>query len=175
MLAGLLLPLAGCATHPPVPVTPFAVLPPASYGGAVRAEQRLTLSLRGGPNTLQAFVEIAPERITLVGASALGQRVLSLTYDAAGLREDGGSDPAAAEQALRDLQLVTWPLPALQRAMAGSEWRVDEPRPGTRQVWRGDKVWAEIHYAGASAWDGRSWLVNLEQRYTLDIESRTLH
>ena len=66
-------------------------------------------------------------------------------------------------------------LPALQRAMAGSEWRVDEPRPGTRQVWRGDKVWAEIHYAGASAWDGRSWLVNLEQRYTLDIESRTLH
>ena len=174
-MAGLLLPLGACATRAPAPAaTPFAALPPASYGGTVRAEQRLTLSLRGGPSTLQAFVEIAPERITLVGAGALGQRVLSLTYDAAGLREDGSSDAAAAEQALRDLQLVAWPLETLQRAMV-PPWRVEEPRPGTRQVWRGEQVWAEIHYAGASAWDGRSWLVNLEQRYTLDVESRTLH
>jgi hypothetical protein len=160
--------------RPAPPDPPFSALPPASYGGVVRAEQRLTLSLRGGPSTLQAFVDIAPERLTLVGASALGQRVLSLTYDAAGLREDGSSDAATAEQALRDLQLVAWPLAALQAAVAGSPWRVEEPRPGTRQVWRGDQVWAEIHYSGQSPWDGRSWLVNLEQRYTLDIESRTL-
>jgi len=100
--------------------------------------------------------------------------VLSLTYDDQGLREDGSSDAAAAEQALRDLQLVAWPLAALQRAVAGSAWRIEEPRPGTRQVWRDDQPWAEIHYAGASAWDGRAWLVNLEQRYTLDIDSRRL-
>ena len=100
--------------------------------------------------------------------------MLSLTYDDQGLREDGSSDAAAAEQALRDLQLVAWPLAALQRAVAGSAWRIEEPRPGTRQVWRDDQPWAEIHYAGASAWDGRAWLVNLEQRYTLDIDSRRL-
>lgn len=139
----------------------------------MRAEQRLTLSLRGMASTLQCFVEVTPDQITMVGATALGQRVLSLTYDALGLREDGSSDRAAAEQALRDLQLVAWPLAALQRAVAGTAWRIEEPRPGTRQVWRGDQLAAEIHYAGASPWEGRAWLVNLDQRYTLDLESRT--
>lgn len=165
---------SGCASRAPAPdAPPFAALPPASYGGSVRAEQRLTLSLPGGPSTLQAFVEVTPVHITLVGATALGHRVLSLTYDALGLREDGSSNAAAAEQALRDLQLVAWPLAALQQAVAGTAWRIEEPRPNTRQVWRGAQLATEIHYAGSSPWDGRSWLVNLEQRYTLDIESRT--
>jgi hypothetical protein len=138
----------------------------------VRAEQRLTLSLPGGASTLQAFVEVTPDHITLVGATALGHRVLSLTYDALGLREDGSSSAGAAEQALRDLQLVAWPLASLQKAVAGTAWRIEEPRPGTRQIWRGPQLATEIHYSGGSAWDGRAWLVNLEQRYTLDIESR---
>jgi hypothetical protein len=154
---------------------PFSALPPASYGGSVRAEQRLTLSRAGGATTLQAFVDVAPGRITLVGASALGARVLSVVHDGTALREDGATDAASAEQALRDLQLVGWPLAALQRATAGSAWRIEEPRPGTRQVWHGDEAYAEIHYAGASAWDGRSWLVNFAHRYTLDIESHTVH
>lgn len=159
---------------PPPAVVPFSALPPASYGGAARAEQRLTLTFPGGSSTLQGFVDVGPERITLVGASALGQRVLSLTFDDAGLREDGTSELADAERALRDLQLVAWPLAALQRAVAGTPWRVEEPRPGTRQVWRDERLWAEVHYAGGSPWDGRAWLVNLEQRYTLDIESKPL-
>lgn len=133
------------------------------------------MTLPGGSSTLQCFVEITPTRVTLVGASALGQRVLSLSFDADGvLREDGGSDTAAAQRALRDLQLVAWPLPALQQAVAGSRWRVEEPRPGTRLVWHGDRPWAEIHYASASPWEGRAWLVHLEERYTLGIESTPL-
>lgn len=118
------------------------------------------------------MVEIGPEKMTLVGATALGQRVLSLVHDAQGLRAepgiDGSPDP---ERVLTDLQLVSWPLPALQAAVAGSDWRIEEPRPGIRQVWRSGRIHAEIHYAGRSPWEGRSWLVNLEHGYTLDIES----
>ena len=166
----------GCTMLPAgAPAAPFAALPPATYGGSVRAEQRLTLTRAGGATTLQAFVDVSPARISLIGANALGARILSVVHDGNALTEDGASDPAAAEQALRDLQLVAWPLAALQQATAGTAWRVEEPRPGTRQVWHGDEVYAEVHYAGKSAWDGRAWLVNLPLRYTLDIDSRTLH
>lgn len=99
-------------------------------------------------------------------------RVFSVTWDAGGRRVEG--DVRASEQALRDLQLTAWPLATLQQAVAGSEWRIEEPRPGTRQVWRGKQAYAEIHYAGASPWDGRSWLVNLEHRYTVDLESKVV-
>ncbi|HUR39883.1 MAG TPA: DUF3261 domain-containing protein [Verrucomicrobiae bacterium] len=170
-LAALAILLGACATPSPrLPPEPFAALPPHTYGGSVSAEQRLTLSRNGASTTLQCFVDIAPERIQLVGAGALGQRVLSLTWDGDGLRTEG--DARASEQALRDLQLVTWPLAALQRAAAGTTWRIEELRPGIRQVWRGDAAYAEIHYASDSPWSGRSWLANLEYRYTLDIESR---
>lgn len=168
--------LAGCSLLPatPAPPAPFAPLPPSSYGGTVRATQILTLSRAGGARTLQCVVEIGPGKLTLVCATALGQRVLSLVYDAQGLRADvieGGAAPPPA-QVLTDLQLAAWPLPALQAAVAGSTWRIEAPRPGIRQVWHDGRLHAEIHYAGPSPWEGRSWLVNLEHRYTLDIESR---
>jgi hypothetical protein len=166
--------MAGCGLMPAAgaPPAPFAVLPPASYGGQVQAEQRLTLSREGGSNTLQAFVNVTPEKISVIGATALGQRVMTLGYDAAGLRAEG---PGASEQVLRDVQLVGWPLAALQAAVAGSHWRIEEPRAGLRQVWRDETLATEIHYAGKSAWEGRCWLVNLDARYTLDIDSKVLH
>jgi hypothetical protein len=147
-------------------------LPPASYGSSVRARQILTFSRNEGAITLQCYVDVAPARISVVGATALGQRVLSVTWDEQGLRSERtlGGPPGA--QALADLQLATWPLAALQAAVAGGPWRIDEPRPGTRQVWREGRVYAEIHYAGASPWEGRSWFVSFEHRYTLDIQSR---
>ncbi|MCT6647317.1 DUF3261 domain-containing protein, partial [Enterococcus faecalis] len=75
----------------------------------------------------------------------------------------------------RDLELMTWPLAALQKAVAGSGRRIEEPRAGQRQLWRGDTLAAEVHYAGASAWEGRSWLVNLDARYSLALDSKLLH
>lgn len=173
--ASLLALLAGCSLLQAAPgPAPFNVLPPASYGGRVQAEQRLTLSRQGSVSTLQCYVEISPEKITLVGATALGQRVLSLTMDSAGLHVESAPQ-GAPEQVLRDLQLVGWPLAALQQAVAGSSFRVEEPRAGIRQVWRGDALYAEVHWAGRGPWDGRAWLVNFEQRYSLDLESRVVH
>ncbi len=69
---------------------------------------------------------------------------------------------------------MTWPLAPLQNAVAGTSWRIEEPRAGTRQLWRGETLAAEIHYAGNSAWEGKSWLVNLDARYTLALDSKVL-
>ena len=138
----------------------------------MRAEQRLTLSYEGAAKTLQCYVEVSPERLLLVGTTALGQRVFSVTWDAEGRHVQG--DTRATEQALRDLQLAAWPLTALQQAVAGTDWRIEEPRPGTRQVWRGKDAYAEIHYSGDSPWDGRSWLVNFDHRYSVDLDSKVV-
>ena len=204
--------LWGCTTLPRTAGTEsFPRLPPASYGGSVQAEQILTMTRNGSTNTLQVYVEITPAKILLVGTSALGQRVLSLVYDEHGLRTESGAlgaaagviekdsrpsalalGAAAAEQMLIDFRLVAWPLTALQAAVVGTRWRIEEPRSGTRQVWRDGKAYAEIHYAdranahqssswlpaghrSSSAWAGRVWLVNLEHGYTLDIESKILN
>lgn len=175
LLAGALL-APGCALlGGGAPPAPFALLPPASYGGTVRAEQILTLSRAGSSTTLQAFVDLTPAKISVVGATALGQRALALGYDGATLKDEGpGGDAARNEQVLRDLELMTWPLAALEQALAGTPWRVTEPRAGTRQLWRGETLAVEIHYSGASPWEGRSWLVNLDARYTLALDSKVV-
>jgi hypothetical protein len=48
---------------------------------------------------------------------------------------------------------------------------VSEPSPGTRRLRRGERLVSEAHYAGGNAWSGRSWLVNLEHGYSLQIDS----
>jgi hypothetical protein len=154
---------------------PFAPLPPATYGGAVRAEQILTLSAGERSSTLQTYVDVTPQKISVVGTTALAQRVLSFSLDDAGLHVEAAEGGIDAQQVLTDLQLATWPLAALQKAVAGSDWRISDPKPGVRRVLRGSEPYAEARYGGkAPPWDGRIWLVNFPYRYTLDIESHPL-
>lgn len=163
--------LSGCALQPPAP----ALLPPASFGGTARAEQILHVRRGERGQTLQCYVEVTPERLLLVGATAHGQRVLTATLDAGGVRAESllPDDAVAPEQVLADLQLALWPLAALQAGLP-PDWRVVEPHPGTRVALRDGETYAEIHYGGRTPWDGRLWLVNFRGRYSVDIDSRPL-
>ena len=167
--------LAGCASLHGTP-TRFDPLPPASFGGSHRAEQILNYTQGERSMRLQAYVEISPEKMSVLATTALGQRVLQVSRDAQGLHvetalPDGAVSP---DEVLNNLQLALWPLPALQAALAGTDWTATEPAPGTRRIAKAGLAYAEIHYANHSAWDGRWWLVNFEQRYSLDIESKSL-
>jgi hypothetical protein len=167
--------LSGCASLHGTP-TRFDPLPPASFGGSHRAEQILNYTQGERSMRLQSYVEVSPEKMSVLATTALGQRVLQVSLDASGLHvetalPDGAVSP---EEVLGNLQLALWPLPALQAALAGTDWTATEPVPGTRRIARSGLAYAEIHYAGRSAWDGRWWLVNFEQRYSLDIESKTV-
>jgi len=164
--------LSGCALLPG-PGEPFAPLAPSTFGGTARAEQILHVRHGESGHTLQCYLEVTPEKLTLVGATAMGQRVLTVHQDAHGVRAESAlpGQGIAPEQVLADLQLALWPLPALQAGL-GPGWRVSEPRPGTRVVLHDGETYAEIHYGGRSPWDGRLWLVNFGGRYSVDIESR---
>jgi hypothetical protein len=166
---------AACSLWPGREVpAPFAPLAPSTYGGSVRAEQILTLASGGSTSTLQAYVDVTPQQIKLVGLTALAQRVLSVTSDASGL-SGTAPPPLRIENLLADLQLATWPLAALQQAMAGGDFSISEAGRGMRRVLYRGEPYAEVHYAGpAPPWDGRIWLVNFPYRYTLDIDSHPL-
>ena len=65
-----------------------------------------------------------------------------------------------------------WPLAALQPRLQQEGWQLSEPAPGTRRLRRGAQLVAEVHYAAEDPWAGRSWLVNLDYGYSLQIDSQ---
>lgn len=115
--------------------------------------------------------------MSVVGLSALGMRLFTIRYDGKSASVDNTlplPPQLTPERLLADLQLVYWPLYILRPPLRAAGWDITEPAPGTRRLRRDERVIAEVHYAGAEAWQGRSWLVNLEHGYTLNIESKAM-
>lgn len=174
--------LTGCALWPAQapPAAPLA--PPAGLGRAIQAEQILRIAHGERSLTLQCAVGVSAAETVLSCFTALGQRVFQLRHDGQTVRAESAAQTAGAgsegippERILADLQLAYWPLPALVAAFEsapGAGWQVTEPATGLRRLRRNGALHAEVHYTGNTPWTGRLWLVNFEQRYSLDIESR---
>lgn len=158
---------------PPAP----SLLPPSSLGRSVDALQIVHGAYGDQDLGFQCVVEVNPQRLTLVGLSAQGQRVFGLRYDGEKLDVEStelapaGLDP---RRVLGDLQLALWPLAVLQQSFAGTGWDLSEPAPAMRRLRRDGRLVAEVHYAGDDPWRGRSWLSNFESGYSLSIQSRPL-
>lgn len=169
---------AGCAAAPtagPAPAT-LPLLPPASLQASRSVEQILHAAYGAGDATLQCVVEVTPQRLQVVGLTALGQRVFTLVQDGAGVSAEASAYAPAfidPHRIVADMQLAYWPLAALQSA-APPGVRVSEPRDGVRRLERDGRLVAEVHFADADPWNGRLWLANFEFGYSLDIESRSL-
>jgi len=159
---------AGGATASPL-------LAPSALGSTVNASQVLRVAFGDREATLNCAVAVTPDRLTIVGVTAMGMRAFTIKYD--GVKVDAESAPGMPdslppERLLNDVQLVYWPLKALQSKLSGGDWEVSEPIAGTRRLKRGGRVVAEVHYANADPWSGRVWLANLEFDYTLSIDSQ---
>jgi hypothetical protein len=113
--------------------------------------------------------------MTIVGLSAMGVRIFTIKYDGQSTSVENTlpiPPQLTPERLLADFQLVYWPLGALRPPLEAAGWKVTEPAPGTRRLRRDDRLLVEVHYANADPWAGRSWLVNIEHGYTLNIESK---
>jgi hypothetical protein len=171
--------VAGCASQPAISPSEGSrpLVDPSTLGG----DRTVTQVVRGafGPRdmTMSCVVTVKDGTMTVVGLSAMGLRVFTIRYDGKTTSVDNTLPVPAQltpERLLADLQLVHWPLKALAPPLQAAGWEVTEPAPGTRRLRRADRVVAEVHYAGSDAWQGRSWLVNLEHGYTLNIESKQM-
>ena len=112
--------------------------------------------------------------LKIVGVSATGQRLFTASWDGKNVTADRSPfvpKDLAPERVLADMQLALWPLESVRAALRDSGQEVTEPFPGVRRLRRGDRLIAEVHYAGADAWNGRLWFVNLEFGYALTIDT----
>lgn len=172
-LAALLL-VAGCASAPTPttnePDSPLLRLAPASLGRTLALQQQLTVTARGQTRRLDVILEADADSVRLAMMN-LGQTVARLEWDGRELTQTRASWwPAAVkgERILSDLQLVLWPAQAISAALPGG-WTLDA-QDSERVLRRQGTVVATVNYPSAT----RAELVNLQDGYRLDIDSRPL-
>jgi hypothetical protein len=172
--------LAGCAS----PTTRVStaegsrpLLAPQTLGAERSASQIVRGALGERELAINCVVTVKEGAMTIVGLSAMGVRIFTIKYDGVATSVENTlpiPPQLTPEKLLADLQLVYWPLAALEKPLAAAGWQISESAPGTRRLRRDTQLVAEVHYAGSDPWAGRSWLVNLEHGYTLNIESKAL-
>ena len=172
--------LAACASVPTGMTSKEAVRPlvaPTTLGADRVVSQVVRGALAEREMTINCVVTVKGGVMTVVGLSAMGVRIFTIKYDGQSTSVDNSlpvPPQLTPERLLGDLQLVFWPLSALATPLKASGWEVTEPAPGTRRLRRDARLVAEVHYASTDPWVSRSWLVNLEHGYTLNIESKSL-
>lgn len=179
MAALALLVLSACA----VPVGPRVQVPqprltPEAMGVVVSLVQRLTIerSPEGQAvetRSLDTMLEVDTTSVRMA-AFALGQRVLTLTWDGASLTSSRHPLlPAEVDAAyvLRDIQWMYAPFETLRQALP-PDWLLDDVG-NQRILSHGTVPVLVIRYDSDSRWTGRSRLENRVEGYSLTIESTT--
>ena len=127
--------------------------------------------------TFNCVVTVKDGAMTVVGMNSVGLRLFTIRYDGKTVQAESApamQAPIVPERLLADLQLVFWPLASLAEPLHMAGWQLSEPVPGLRRLRRGDQLVAEAHYSSEDPWSSRSWLVNFEYGYSLQIDSQAL-
>lgn len=169
---GAVLLLSACATSAPPPAARLGLkLAPDALGASISLQQHLRVERNGRSDEMDVALEVEPARLELVGL-ALGQRVLSLSYDGKELKSwRHAMLPSAlkAEDVLEDMQLTLWPVAAVRAALPAG-WQVEEQGLRRTLSLNGETIMV-IDYSGLPRWSGRLVLENLRYKYRLTIES----
>jgi hypothetical protein len=170
----------GACTGSPPRATAAATRPlvaPASLGGEKVVRQVVRGAFGSREVTFNCVVTVSGGSMTLVGMNSLGLRLFTIRYDGKAVQSE--TTPAmqgafAPERLLADMQLVFWPFASLEKPMREAGWHLSEPAPGIRRLRHGERMIAEAHYSGEDPWSTRSWLVNFEYGYSLQIDSEAM-
>ena len=169
----------GCAGTPQTPqgASPARVLVAPSSLGAERTVSQLVRGAIGTREaTLTCVVTVKGSEMTVVGLNAMGIRLFTVRYDGQTVQAEQGlpiPEQLTPERLLADLQFVFWPVDALRAPLAEDGWEINDA-PGTRRLRRDGRLVAEAHYASDDPWSGRSWLVNFEYGYSMQIDSKAM-
>lgn len=154
-----------------VPRPPLAELPlrlsPASLGRELALQQRMTVTAYGRTQQLDVAIEADAEAVRLA-VLAFGQTLARLDWDGRELRETRlrGWPPAlTGAVVLRDLQLVHWPLDAIQAALPLG-WTVHAEGNG-REVRFAGRTMLRVRYPAA----GSAEIHNLPAHYHVRLDT----
>jgi len=164
--------LSACATTAPPPAARLGLkLAPSALGESISVQQHLRVERNGRSDELDVALEVEPQKLEMVGL-ALGQRVLSLSYDGTELKSWRHAmlpSQVKAEDVMEDMQLTLWPVDAVRAALPAG-WQVEEQGLRRTLSLNGETVMV-INYSGMPRWSGKLVLDNLRYQYRLTIES----
>ena len=173
-----LLTLGACASTAPQSAAALRPLvSPASLGSDRVVNQVVRGAFGARELTFNCVVNVKDGVMTLVGLNSLGVRLFTVRYDGKPCnprrrpRCRDRSCPSACSR-ICSSSIGRWPASAKPMAAAG--WQLSEPSAGVRRLRRGEQLIAEAHYSSDDPWSGRSWLVNFEFGYSLQIDSQAL-
>lgn len=162
--------LAACAVapvRPPAPAMPALSLSPASLGGTLALEQRLVFRHGERSDTVDAMVEADAGEVRIV-LHRQGQVLLRLAWDGEQLQQVRAPQlPQAlsAQRVLDDLQLVNWPVEAINAALPAG-WHL-QVRDDERRLEQDGEIVATVRRTG----EDQVRLDNHREGYRLDIRS----
>lgn len=158
--------VAGCVAPRPL-VSP---LPPQTLGKSITVRQQVTARFDGKVRTMQVALKVVPDDLTLIGLTAVGQRLFTLSWNGrqAKLKSTIGSlasmDP---KRILADLQLACWPLSVLQAALPDD---LSLQQVGTaRLLWRDGKLLWLASSETKDRWHSTLVVYNVRMGYQLTI------
>lgn len=163
--------LAGCA--PPRPL--LSPLPPQTLGTSITVRQQVTAYFDGDRRQLQVALNVAPNDLSLIGLTAIGQRLFTLSWESGHARLHSNIESISKidpTRILADLQLAYWPLPRLRAALP-DDLRLEQY--GTARVlWRdGELLWFASSET-ADRWASTVTLYNARVGYRLTIQPLAL-
>jgi hypothetical protein len=150
-------------------------LAPAALGASISLQQQLHVERESRTDDLEAALEVDAAQINLVGL-AMGQRVMSLTYDGVKLstwRHVLLPKQVQGEDVLEDIQLTYWPTDAIRAALPAG-WTIDDDAM-QRRLWANGELMARVRYSANPRWEGPVIFDNLRYHYRLTIRSVTNH
>lgn len=143
--------MVGCAVGRPIapPAVPLLQLAPAELGRELALQQRLTFIRGERREQIDALLEVDGKEVRLLLHQS-GQSALRLYWDGQVLTESRADWLPAelnAARVLSDLQLVHWPIEAIQSQLPAG-WRVTRG-DGSRLLRAGDELVAQVEYLQA--------------------------
>ncbi len=128
---GWLVLLTGCTTLSGAARQDFQLLPPDTIKQSVTVLLKLDSSQGEVSYHREAVLNVDAERIYLVILGPLGQRLATLDFDGQRLTVDRSSPipfDASLEKLLGELQMIFWPLTALNAGEWNQDWFFDEKK-----------------------------------------------
>jgi hypothetical protein len=152
-----------------------ALRPMASpVGPSRRVVQQITALWPDRKETLLCVLELDKQHIAMAGLTNDGVSLFNLTYDGETIALDKSPllpDSVAPEFIVTDLQLVYWPVAALQKSLRDSSWRLEVDISHRRLYYQGSKM-VEVNYLlPDEIWPKSVELINHRQNYRLQIKT----
>ncbi len=154
----------------------FQLLPPDALERSATFLLKLDINQGDVSHHWEAVLNVDAERIYLLILGPLGQRLATLSFNGQQLTVDRGgpiSIKMSLEKLLWELQIIFWPLAALNTGEGNRDWYFEE-QMHIRHVHYQQQLVAEIYRHSSSPWSGNFDYISRMSDYRLSVRSSLL-